>query len=161
LPNLCYRGAFDGFAALDHGAYDAFVYTAAFDGMPNVILEAIAAGLPIIAPDIGGIREIIVDGDSGLLLPALKSDRHMVAAYAAAIVRLAGDSALRAKLATGALRRLMERHSPTAFAAAACAIFGNREAAAMTTRPYSAASTIRSFDEEGRRKSSLAAGILQ
>jgi glycosyltransferase involved in cell wall biosynthesis len=101
--NLFYRGAYDGFAALDHSAYDAFLYTTASDGMPNVVLEAIAAGLPVIAPDIGGIGEIIVDGESGLLLPALEDDDEMAAAYAAAITRLADDSALRAKLATGAL----------------------------------------------------------
>jgi glycosyltransferase involved in cell wall biosynthesis len=123
LANLSYRGAYDGFASLDHGAYDAFVYTSFWDGMPNVVLEAIAVGLPVIAPDVGGIGEIIVDGESGLLLPSLTSDDEMAAAYVAAIVRLANDSALRAKLVAGALRQLANRHSPAAFAKAAHAIF--------------------------------------
>jgi glycosyltransferase involved in cell wall biosynthesis len=128
LHNLSYRGAFEGFAAFDRGAYDAFVYTSAFDGMPNVVLEAIAAGLPVIAPDVGGVGEIIVDGESGLLLPSLADDREMAAAYAAAIVRLADDGALRARIVAGALKRLVDRHGPAAFAEAARAIFGNREA---------------------------------
>jgi glycosyltransferase involved in cell wall biosynthesis len=131
--NLSYRGGFDGFAVLDH-AYDAFVYTSAFDGMPNVILEAIAAGLPVIAPDVGGIREIIVDGESGLLLPSLTDDAEMAAAYAAAIVRLADNGALRAKIVAGALKRLVDRHSPAAFAEAARAIFGGRDVTATGHR---------------------------
>jgi glycosyltransferase involved in cell wall biosynthesis len=135
LENLSYRGAYDGFAALDHGAYDAFLYTTAFDGMPNVVLEAIAAGLPVIAPDIGGIGEIIIDGDSGLLLPALQHDDEMAAVYAAAIIRLADDPALRARLVTGALRRLADRHDPAVFTAAVRAIFGGREEGAIKQRP--------------------------
>jgi glycosyltransferase involved in cell wall biosynthesis len=127
LANLSYRGAYDGFSALDHSAYDAFLYTTAFDGMPNVVLEAIAAGLPVIAPDIGGIGEIIADGDSGLLLPALQDDDEMAAAYAAAIIRLAEDPALRARLVTGALRRLADRHDPVAFTKAVHDIFGGCE----------------------------------
>jgi glycosyltransferase involved in cell wall biosynthesis len=123
LSNLSYRGAYDGFAALDYGAYDAFVYTSVWDGMPNVVLEAIAIGLPVIAPDVGGIGEIIIDGESGLLLPSLTNNDEMAAAYAAAIVRLANDAALRAKLVASALRRLADRHSPAAFAKAAHDIF--------------------------------------
>lgn len=132
LPNLVYRGSFEGFASLDHSAYDAFVYTTAYGGMPNVVLEAIAAGLPVIAPDVGGIGEIIVGGESGLLLPALSGTEEMAAAYADAVARLADDPALRARLATGALRRLERRHAPAAFAEAARAIFGDpREDATM------------------------------
>jgi glycosyltransferase involved in cell wall biosynthesis len=123
LANLSYRGAYDGFAALDHGAYDAFVYTSVWDGMPNVVLEAIAMGLPVIAPDVGGIAEIIIDGESGLLLPSLTNDDEMAAAYTAAIIRLANDAALRAKLVAGALRLLADRHTPAAFAKSVQAIF--------------------------------------
>jgi glycosyltransferase involved in cell wall biosynthesis len=109
----------------DHSAYDALVYPAAFDGMPNVVLDAMAAGVPVIAPDVGIIGEIIVDGDSGLLLPTLTNDDEIAAVYATAIIRLTTDPALCAKLAAGALRRLVDRHSRVAFAEAAHAIFGS------------------------------------
>ena len=158
LHNLSYRGLYDGFATIDHGAYDAFVYTSVWDGMPNVVLEAIAAGLPVIAPDVGGIAEIIVDGDSGLLLPTLADDHEMAAGYAAAIIRLADDPALRAKLVAGALRRLADRHSPGAFAEATRAIFASREAGAAKHRPNSARV---SFDEEERVGRSLVGKMLQ
>jgi glycosyltransferase involved in cell wall biosynthesis len=132
LHNLSYWGACDGFAALDYSAYDALVCSAAFDGMPDVILAAMAAGVPVIAQDVGMIGEIIIDGDSGLLLPALTNDDEIAAAYALAIVRLTNDPALRTKLATGALRRLVDRHSPVAFADAAHAIFGSSKVGAAS-----------------------------
>jgi len=160
LPNLSYRGVYDGFAALDHDAYGAFVYTSAFDGMPNVVLEAMATGLPVIAPDVGGIGEIIVDGNSGLLLPALTNDDEMAAAYAAAIVRLADEPALRAKLVAGALSRLVNRHSPAAFGDAVHAIFAARESGATKQCPHSARRS-RSFDEEGRDGPAIVAQMLR
>ena len=55
-PGLEYLGPFQEFAALQPAGYDALVYTSAFDGLPNVILEAMGWGLPVIAPDVGGYR---------------------------------------------------------------------------------------------------------
>ena len=64
------------------------------DGLPNVILEAAAAGLPVVASDVGGIRDfIMMDGFCGLLVPP--GDPQ---ALADAITRLLDDSGLRQKL---------------------------------------------------------------
>ena len=125
MPNLRFLGPYNGFGSLDHAAYDAFIYTSAYDGMPNVLLEAIGAGLPVIAPDVGGIREMIVDGETGLLLPSLSDGEDMAAAYALAIQRLCSDPELRRRLAVNALRRLTERHSPAAFMEAMQSIFSS------------------------------------
>lgn len=57
LGNLHYRGPFDSFDAID-GAYDAYLLTSLFEGMPNTALEAVAAGLPIISSNVGDIRKI-------------------------------------------------------------------------------------------------------
>ncbi len=48
---------------------DCYVFPSRLEGMPNVILEAMACGLPIITTKIPGIVEIIDDGESGLLVP--------------------------------------------------------------------------------------------
>lgn len=65
LPNVRLGGSFDSFAGLAaHGDYDLFLYTSAYDGLPNVLLEATVAGLPIVAETVGGVGELI-DRQSG------------------------------------------------------------------------------------------------
>ena len=59
------------------------------EGSPNVVLEAMAAGLPIAATNVGGVPEILEDGKTGLLLPAGDP-----AAMAAAIRQLMTDAEL-------------------------------------------------------------------
>ena len=71
------------------------------DGLPNVILEAAAARLPIVASDVGGIGEFIIDGHTGILVPP-----NDPPALAAAIRRLIDAPALRERLANAAARKV-------------------------------------------------------
>ncbi|MCA8975156.1 MAG: glycosyltransferase [Planctomycetes bacterium] len=70
------------------------------DGIPTAMVEAMAAGLPVIASAVGSIGEAVVEGEQGLLVPPGDA-----VALAAAIERLAGDERLRERLAAGAARR--------------------------------------------------------
>lgn len=73
------------------------------DGLPTVLLEAMALGTPCVATPVTGIPEVVHDGETGLLVA--ESDP---AQLAAALARLLDDPALRTRLA-GQARALMER----------------------------------------------------
>jgi glycosyltransferase involved in cell wall biosynthesis len=73
------------------------------EGFSNALLEGMAAGLPMIATDVGGNPEAIEDGVSGLIVPPRDPQR-----LADAIVRLANDPPLRAALGEAARRRIAE-----------------------------------------------------
>ena len=70
------------------------------DGVPTAVLEAMAAGLPIVASRAGAIDEVVVDGQTGLLVEAADAS-----ALAAAIERLMDDPALGVRLAEAAAAR--------------------------------------------------------
>ena len=64
------------------------------DGIPNVLVEAMAAGLPVVSTAVSGIPELVHDGQNGLLVPSGDP-----AALADAIARVADDRALRDRFA--------------------------------------------------------------
>ena len=66
--NVQFLGVRRDVPALMNGA-DAYVMSSAWEGMPMVLLEASATGLPIVATDVGGNREVVLDGESGFLVP--------------------------------------------------------------------------------------------
>jgi len=72
-------------------ASDVFVHVARTEGLPQVLTEAQAAGLPIVATDVGGVRAGLGDGAEALLVPPNDPE-----ALAAAITRVASDHNLRA-----------------------------------------------------------------
>jgi glycosyltransferase involved in cell wall biosynthesis len=71
------------------------------DACPTTVLEAMASGRPVVATTIGGIVDIIADGENGLLVPP--DDEHSLAE---AMARLLNDAELRTRLAAGAAERV-------------------------------------------------------
>ena len=79
---------------------DLFVLASLEEGMPNALLEAMAAGLPAVVTDVGGNAEAIENGTTGYLVPA--SDP---AAMAGRMIEILSDPALRERQSTAARRR--------------------------------------------------------
>lgn len=77
------------------------------EGSPNVVLEAMAAGVPLVATSVGGVPEIVRDGANGLLVRPRDPVR-----MAAAIARLLEDPALANTLSTAARSIVAEEYSP-------------------------------------------------
>lgn len=111
LPAARYMGGFDGLGSLDLAQYDAFLYTSANDGVPNILLGIAAAGLPIVASNDGGVGEFIKDHQTGFLINPLDD----IAAYVRALEELRAQPELAQTLATNAQHLLKTRHSEAAF----------------------------------------------
>lgn len=85
---------------------DVAVLPSRAEGMPNAVLEYMAAARPIVASAVGAVPEMIEDGRHGLLVPPGDPD-----ALAAAVARLLTDRSLARRLGLAARRRAVERYS--------------------------------------------------
>jgi glycosyltransferase involved in cell wall biosynthesis len=80
-----------------YGAFDVVAQSSRSEGLPNVLLEAAAAGRPIVATDAGGSSEIVIDGRTGLLVPI-----DDVEALAGGLRRVIDDADLRQRIGRAA-----------------------------------------------------------
>lgn len=81
-------------------AFDLFAMPSAYEAMPYVLLEAAAAGLPIVATRVGGTGATIGEGENGFVV-----DNWDAGAFAAALARIAGDADLRARMSAASRAR--------------------------------------------------------
>jgi len=87
-------------------AFDIFVMASVTEGLGTSLLDAMAAARPIVATRAGGIPEVVVNEETGLLVPARDHER-----LASAIVRLLKDPDLRRRLAAAGLNRVRAEFS--------------------------------------------------
>lgn len=128
LPNVRMAGPFDDFGDITQSRnYGAFLYTSAYDGLPNVLLEAAAAGLPIVTPNVGGIAELVSDAH-GYLLPANAEASRFVLA----LREILGDAEEARRRAIAAQNVVLQRHSWRAFNVGVLAIPGYAPRSAIT-----------------------------
>lgn len=106
---------------------DLFLFPSRYEGFSLALVEALNAGCPPVAFDIGGIREILEPEINGLIVPPGR-----IWSFAAAVARLAGDAALRRRLAEAG-RRTAERFTAEAMLSGATAALS--AIAARTTSP--------------------------
>ena len=89
----------------------ALVVPSTYEGMPLVVLEAMAAGIPVVASRVSGIPEVVVDGETGWLVPA-----EDPAALAGALAEVLADRAEARRRGEAGRLRVAERYRPEAVA---------------------------------------------
>lgn len=89
---------------IEYGKADCFVMPSYREGFPNTVMEAGAMGLPSIVTDINGSREIIIDGENGLIIPSKDSK-----ALYYAMERMLTDNTERGRMASKARSFIMSR----------------------------------------------------
>jgi len=87
-------------------ALDVFALSSDWEGMSNALLEAMAAGLPVVATEVGGTPDVVVDGTTGLLVP-----RRDPAALAEAVASLVNDADTRCRMGRAGQERVLQHFS--------------------------------------------------
>ena len=109
------RGLADRFSLLGYRddvaqllpAFDVFALASRYEGLPCALVEAMAAGVPVAATGVNAVPELVVPGETGLLVPP-----GQPALLGRAIAFLLEQPGLRRRMADNARRRLGERFSP-------------------------------------------------
>jgi len=80
-----------------YAAADVVALSSEREGTPLALIEGAASGRPAVATDVGGVADVVIDGETGYVVPA-----HDTAAFAERLITLAGDPALRERMGAAA-----------------------------------------------------------
>lgn len=100
------------------GTFDIYAFPSLWEGLPYALLEAMRAGKPIVATDVGGIAEAVVDGETGILVPPASAD-----ALAEGLRRLVEDESLRQRFGRAGRARYEDSFSLEAMGRRTRAVF--------------------------------------
>lgn len=111
LPNVKMYGSFDGLHSLPLSDYNVFLFTSEFEGIPTIILDAIAARLPVVASAVGGIPEVIIHNETGIIIEPYDD----VKKYVVALIGIYNQSYDLGKMLDNASRHIKTQHSWDSF----------------------------------------------
>jgi len=98
MPDAVFRGELSGQElATTYASFDMFVHTGPYETFCQSVQEALASGLPVVAPECGGPRDLVQHGRTGLLVPPLDA-----VAVTRAVARLVDHDVYRGRLAAAA-----------------------------------------------------------
>jgi glycosyltransferase involved in cell wall biosynthesis len=117
--NVTLHGPYESFELLPVTEFALFLYTSAWDGLPNAILEAMAAGLPVVASSVGGVPEVVNEETGYLIEPP-----DDVAQFCAAIRRIRENPDEASRKVENAKKLLGERHTWARFVQSVAEIEG-------------------------------------
>ena len=106
---------------------DVFVRPSLVEGMPLAVLEAMSSGLPVVASDVGGVREVVENEVSGFVVSP-RSEKAVVEA----LIRLLSDEELRVRMGAAARRRVLQNFSWDRAASATESLFSGLVRAAAS-----------------------------
>ncbi|MFL6074066.1 MAG: glycosyltransferase [Mycobacteriales bacterium] len=92
-------------------AFDVFALASRYEGLPCVLVEAMSAGVPVVATAVNAVPDLVVPGETGLLVPPARPDL-----FGTAVRHLLDEPAEAARMAAAARARLGDRFSPEALA---------------------------------------------
>lgn len=121
LPeNLYLNGTFKDFNELPLEACDGWLYTSEWDGLPTILIECAAIGMPMVASAVGGVPELITP-ETGWMV----DDINNVDAYVDAIRDMLSDAPSRVERADRARELVTMRHNLSAYTAEIARIIGD------------------------------------
>jgi len=103
-----------------HQFFDVSVLCSRSEGFPNALIEALAAGCPVVATPVGGVPEVIIDRQTGLLVPVDRPD-----ALAASVEELRQDTALYRRLSEAGPARVIGKYHQSVVIGQLEALYGD------------------------------------
>ncbi|MCA8972467.1 MAG: glycosyltransferase family 4 protein, partial [Planctomycetes bacterium] len=110
-PNIDCRGTFNGLSSLPLGDFDVLLLTSQWEGLPNILLEAMSAGLPVVSSRVGGIAELIEHEVTGFLIDPFDDVEH----YESQLLAIRTDRARLESIAQAAFELVWDKHSWASF----------------------------------------------
>jgi glycosyltransferase involved in cell wall biosynthesis len=111
-------------------AFDVFALPSRYEGLPTAVVEAMSCGVPVVATAVNAVSDVVVPGETGLLVPPQRPDL-----MAAAIGYLLDSPAAAARMAATARTRLAGRYAETALRDALAAAYAPAGYAAAACAP--------------------------
>jgi len=137
-----------------YDAADVYLNSPDIDNMPNSVIEAYAAGLPVVTTDAGGIPYIVRDGETGLMVK-----RDDDAAMASAALRLLREPGLATRLADTARAECLAKYSWSAVSHEWADVYASLVAAGETSAASAAAQAADAEDDAARQTSTAADAV--
>jgi glycosyltransferase involved in cell wall biosynthesis len=111
MGNVLYHGPFEGLTSLNVDDFDVFLNTSQWEGLPNILLEAMSMGLPVISSAVGGISELIRDDENGVLISPFDD----IPRYKSVLSRFCRHRELLVSMGANALKIVQVQHSSETF----------------------------------------------
>jgi glycosyltransferase involved in cell wall biosynthesis len=89
-----------------YSSFDLFILSSRREGLPNSILEAMALGIPVVTTDVAGAKELVVDGETGVVMP-----QQDVEGLASAMLSILGENDRRLRMGLAGRRRVESEFS--------------------------------------------------